>query len=142
MPVDAELIKRRVEEARGCIAELTRLTNIPFSELSVDRIYSIRYNIIVLVESLVSVAVHILVEDHDYRPEYYSEALEQLASRLGLQPICVEELKALTRLRNLLIHRYWVISDKRIYEDIRGNFRCIEELLERIGERYGGDQVL
>ncbi|WP_222702305.1 HepT-like ribonuclease domain-containing protein [Staphylothermus hellenicus] len=49
--------------------------------------------------------------------------------------------KDLVRLRNLLVHRYWVIDDKRVYEDVRNNFRCVEELLDRIGDRYGGDQV-
>lgn len=55
----SELVTRRVDEARSCIMELKRLTSIPFKELSIDQVYSMRYNIIVLVESLVSVAVHI-----------------------------------------------------------------------------------
>lgn len=139
MPVDAELVIRRIDEARNCIIELKRLTSIPFSELSIDQVYSMRYNIIVLVESLVSVAVYILVEEYNYKPSYYIEALEQLARRLDLQPYCVEDLKDLVRLRNLLVHRYWVIDDKRIYEDIKEDFRCIEELLSRVRERYGGD---
>jgi Protein of unknown function DUF86. len=32
---------------------------------------------------------------------------------------------ALIRLRNLLVHRYWVIDDERVYWSVRNNFKCI-----------------
>jgi len=142
MPVDVELVRRRVLEAEACIAELKRLAGIPFAELSRDQVYSMRYNIIVLVESVVSLAVHVLVEDYGYAPEYYVEAVGELARRLGLRGGCVEELKALVRLRNLLVHRYWAIDDKRIYENVRRDFKCVESLLREVRVRYGGDKVL
>ncbi len=84
MPVDAGLVRRRVREVENCIMELKRLASIPFPALSIDQVYSMRYNIVALVESLVSIAVHILVEGYDYKPSYYTEALEQLARRLNL----------------------------------------------------------
>lgn len=71
MGADAELLRRRVGEARECITGLRRMTGIPFHELSVDQVYSMRHNIIVLVESLVPLATHILVEGHGLRPGYY-----------------------------------------------------------------------
>jgi len=49
-----------------------------FSELTLDHIYSLRYNIIVLVDSLVSLAIHILVEGYSYKPRQYLDAVEQL----------------------------------------------------------------
>lgn len=41
------------------------------------------------------------------------------------------------RLRNLLVHRYWVIDDKRIYEEVRKNFGKIIELINRVKGLYG-----
>jgi uncharacterized protein YutE (UPF0331/DUF86 family) len=36
------------------------------------------------------------------------------------------------RLRNLLVHRYWVIDDKVIYDAVKKNFRYVEEFIERV----------
>jgi len=54
----------------------------------------------------------------------------------------LEELKALTRLRNMLLHRYSTIDDKLVYESARRDFRCVEDLLARVREAHGGNQVL
>jgi Uncharacterized conserved protein len=37
---------------------------------------------------------------------------------------------ALIRLRNLFVHRYWVIDDERVYWSVRNNFKCIPALLD------------
>ncbi|MGB9672310.1 MAG: HepT-like ribonuclease domain-containing protein, partial [Candidatus Norongarragalinales archaeon] len=39
---------------------------------------------------------------------------------------CAKDLTALVRLRNLLVHRYWVINDDQIYNAIKSNFRAVE----------------
>jgi uncharacterized protein YutE (UPF0331/DUF86 family) len=31
-----------------------------------------------------------------------------------------------------LIHRYWLVDDERVYEAVKTNFRCVEELLSRV----------
>ncbi len=132
MPVDHRLIVMRVGDVENAVNEIRRLAAIPFEDLSIDQVYSLRYNIIVLVESLVSIAVHILSEEYGYRATSYSDAIEQLCRRLRVR--CIEDLKALIKLRNLLVHRYWEINDKLIHENVRNDFRCVEELLERVNE--------
>ena len=139
MPVDKLLLSRRVADARGAIRELERLAGRPFEELNIDQLYAMRYNIIVLVEALVSLAIHVLREEQSYRPTGYTDAVERLSAMLGLDAGCVSALKALVRLRNLLVHRYWNIDDKLVYENIKRDFRCVETLLERVYGRYGCD---
>jgi uncharacterized protein YutE (UPF0331/DUF86 family) len=60
----------------------------------VDEKYAIRYNIVVLVESLVG-------------------------------------------LRNLLIHRYWGVEDRRVYQSLKANFKCVEEFLDKLERLLG-----
>jgi uncharacterized protein YutE (UPF0331/DUF86 family) len=45
---------------------------------------------------------------------------------------CLRDIVALIRLRNLLVHRYWVIDDERVYWSVRNNFKCILALLDSI----------
>ena len=41
---------------------------------------------------------------------------------------------ALIRLRNLLVHRYWTIDDKRIYASVKSNFESVKNFLKRLRE--------
>jgi uncharacterized protein YutE (UPF0331/DUF86 family) len=38
----------------------------------------------------------------------------------------------LIRLRNLLVHRYWIIDDRKIYEDVRKDFKNVLSFLEKV----------
>ena len=137
MSVDVDLLRSKISDVRFCIRELLRLTSKDFSDLSVDERYSIRYNIIVLVESLVSLCMHIAVEAYGKTPSSYRESVRFIAERLNMG--CISDLESIVGLRNLLIHRYWTVDDERVYESVKENFHCIEGLLKRIEETYLGD---
>ena len=49
---------------------------------------------------------------------------------------CAKDLTAITRLRNLLTHRYWAIDDAQIYDSIKNNFKAIDKLLGSVKDRY------
>jgi len=42
------------------------------------------------------------------------------------------------KLRNLLVHRYWVIDDKIIYDAIKKDFKYVEEFIKRVLLLVGG----
>ena len=139
MPIDEDVIRYRISDVRSVTAELRRLASKPSDELGLDERYSLRYNLIMLVEATVALCIHIAVEDYGVTPRSYREAVRVVAEKLGVK--CVRDLEALVGLRNLLIHRYWVIEDEKIHENIRKNFKCIEELLEKPEEAYLGRQA-
>jgi len=130
VPIDRELVRGRVADIRLALAELRRLSSKSFEELSLDEKYSIRYNLILLVEALTSLCIHILLETRGVAPRTYREAIREAAEILEVK--CVRELEGLASLRNLLIHRYWVIDDAEIYRNLKTNFRCVEEFLARL----------
>lgn len=136
MPVDLNVVKLRLNDIRFSIAEILRITKKDYSELSIDEKYAIRYNIIVLVESLVALCIHIAREEFNYIPKSYSDAVMFVCERLKV--LCIRDLVDLVRLRNLLIHRYWSVDDKVIYENIKKNFTCVLEFTKCIEERYLG----
>ena len=136
MSVDVDLLRSKISDVRFCIRELLRLASKDFSDLSIDERYSIRYNIVVLVESLVSICMHIAVEAFGKTPSSYREAARFVGERLNLG--CVHDLEGLVGLRNLLIHRYWVVDDERVYRSIKENLECVEKLLSRVREEFIG----
>lgn len=133
--VDAEYLKGQIRDIRETILELRRLTSKPYGQMSSDERYSMRYQIVVLVEALGSLCLHIAAEDFKCEPESYSECFDLLEKR-GLVS-CAEDLIKLSRLRNLVVHRYWVIDDSKVYDSIRGNFICVQELVEGVSRKYG-----
>jgi len=71
-------------------------------------------------------------------PETPIRALKLLADRSFIQRSLSEELVKIIRLRNLLVHGYWVIDDKIIYDAVKKNFRYVEEFIERVSLFVGG----
>ncbi len=140
MPVDSTVVTERISDARSAIKDLNRIVSKPYNTLSIDEKYSMRYNIIVLVEAIVALCNHILAEDMNETASSYRESVGKVAEALGIP--CTEDLQAIVGLRNLLIHRYHTIADSKIYEYIKTDFKCIEELLRKIEEMYIVDKIL
>ena len=132
MPVDPDVLRSRISEVRLCLSELRRLVLRPFKELSLDERYSMRYNLIVLVESLVSLCMHICIEAYDFKPGSYREAVRIVSERLCLR----NNINSLIGLRNILVHRYWRVDDERVYFEVKENFKSIEELLGKVEEVF------
>lgn len=134
LPINAEHLKQRIREILEARSELVRLTSRPFSKLSLEEKYAIRYQIIVLAEALGSMCVHVATEDFKLEPQSYSECFKLLEERRVHG--CAKDLTAITRLRNLLTHHYWIIDDKQIHESIRDNFRSVDEFVKKVKQRY------
>ena len=84
MPVDRDLVKLRINDVYESISEPNRLTSKRFNEMSIDEKYSMRYNVIVLVEALASLCLHIALEHYGLRPESYTECFRGFQRGLGL----------------------------------------------------------
>jgi uncharacterized protein YutE (UPF0331/DUF86 family) len=130
MPIDIDVIESRVRDVVEVINELKRLTSKSFTEMSIDEINSMKYNVIVLVEALASICLHIAVDHFGLRPKSYTECFREVSRRLGVE--CYRDLEALVRLRNLLVHRYWVVKDDIVYNNVKTDFRCVNEFIEKI----------
>jgi uncharacterized protein YutE (UPF0331/DUF86 family) len=130
MPIDIDVIESRIRDVVEVINELKRLTSKSFTEMSIDEINSMKYNVIVLVEALASICLHIAVDHFGLRPKSYTECFREVSRRLGVE--CYRDLEALARLRNLLVHRYRVVKDDIVYNNVKTDFRCVNEFIEKI----------
>ncbi|MHA2371318.1 MAG: DUF86 domain-containing protein [Candidatus Hodarchaeales archaeon] len=133
--MNKEYLQSRVKEIENTIDELHRLTAIPFAELSLDQRYSTRYQIIVLVEAVGSICFHIALQDLDKEPRSYAECFKLLEAKDLLRSS--SEILKIARLRNLLVHRYWIIDDEMIYKAIQEDFKGIADFLTDVTTHYG-----
>ncbi|MEM2106294.1 MAG: HepT-like ribonuclease domain-containing protein [Candidatus Bathyarchaeia archaeon] len=133
--VDRDFVNGKARDVRNVISELTRLASKRFEDMSVDEQYSMRYQVIVLAESIVSLCSHIALEAYGYEPSLYKDCVAYICRREGVG--CVEDVEALVGMRNLLLHRYWNIDDQFIHSLVKSNFKCVHQLLGRIVSKYG-----
>ena len=83
-----------------------------------------------------ALSYHIVRNVYGLEPATPAQSLRVLADRGLIRDEELDELVKLIRLRNLLVHRYWVIDDKRIYENIRRNFNAVKSFVRRIRDVF------
>lgn len=135
MGVDIDYLKGRIGEIRKTIGELSRLVSKPYAEIDLDEKYSMRYQLVVLVEALGDMGMHIAIEDLGSEPRSYAECFKLLEANELIES--AEDLVKMVRLRNLLVHRYWIIDDAKVYKAVKEDFERVLELLEKVREKYG-----
>lgn len=138
--VDIDFIKHRLDEineALGYIKEIVKEDEGEFIKDFKSR-FALRHLILIVVESAASIALHILAEDFNKRVSSYSEAFERLSHHGILSPEIALEMISLTRLRNLIVHRYWLINDARIYRDAKSSgITIIERFIKEVKNYIG-----
>jgi uncharacterized protein YutE (UPF0331/DUF86 family) len=87
---------------------------------------------------LSAIALHICRNIYGLEPETPIHALKLLADKNFIQRSLSEELVKIIKLRNLLVHRYWVVDDKIIYDAIKKDFKYVEEFIKRVLLLVGG----
>jgi uncharacterized protein YutE (UPF0331/DUF86 family) len=135
--VSKEFIKGIIRDVEDAIKEIERITNKPYDELSDEDKMAIRYELIVIAEAVMALAMHIVRRELNERPRTPINALMILRDKGLLMMNEYEDLTRLVRLRNLLVHRYWVIDDYLIYQSIKSNFKNPASFMNRLRDRYG-----
>ncbi|MEM3385740.1 MAG: DUF86 domain-containing protein [Nitrososphaeria archaeon] len=127
MPINREYIESRIREINDAIKILKELTSKNFSALTEYERLAIRYLIIQLVEAASSICLNILLNVYNEKPEGFPECFTRLASKNLVSKELAAKLSSAARLRNLIVHRYWVIKDEIVYESVKNGLKDFEE---------------
>ena len=137
--INKEYVLSVVAEARDSISFVKKVSQKPFDSLSDAEKYAIRYHLIIIAEALASIALHICRNMLSQRPETPSHAVRLIADNNIIPGEVAENILRFLRMRNLLVHRYWTVDDRKIYENIKSNFNSIENFLEVVLEIVRGE---
>jgi len=120
------------------IEEVGGITSLDVESFPKDRRarFSLRYSIVLIVESLADIAVAILEKDFNEIVESYRDAIIKLRDKGLLGRRVAESIARLVSLRNLIVHRYRVVDDLKIYESAKNSgVESIERFIEEVS-RY------
>jgi uncharacterized protein YutE (UPF0331/DUF86 family) len=97
-------------------------------------IYSLRYLLIESVETMANICNHILTRITGQVPKGYPDCFEKLSDARIITRELGDNLKKIASLRNIIIHKYWEIDNRKVFKSAKENIEDFEEFLRQINK--------
>lgn len=98
-----------------------------------------KYSILEIMEACIDIANYIISVKGFRRAEEYSEMFKVLKEERVIGKELAVKLGDMARFRNLLVHRYGEVDNKRVLEIIKHNLNDIEEFEKEIEKFVKGE---
>jgi uncharacterized protein YutE (UPF0331/DUF86 family) len=99
-----------------------------------EKVDSAKYNLIVAIEGAMDICNSIVARAGGRAPKDHADCFEILGELDFLEAEFVERLKRMARFRNLLVHLYWKVDDKKIHQILEEDIRDIRDYLKIINK--------
>jgi uncharacterized protein YutE (UPF0331/DUF86 family) len=118
--VDPLRLRALLERLRDEVADLRRLAQYDAETLLADRdkLKSIKYGFVVAIEICIDAGQHVIATEGYQAPANYGEVFSVLAEHGHLSAADVPTLIAMAGFRNLLVHGYAKIDDRRVIDTL------------------------
>lgn len=135
--INSDFVGRRLREIEEALSYMKLILEKSEEEFmaSFESRLALKHLVLLTVESAASIALHILSDKFNKRVESYGEAFEELSYNNVIKPEIARGMTTLTRLRNLIVHRYWLVNDSRIYLETKvSGMQLISKFVEEVRE--------
>ena len=128
----------RIRDLLGNIANAQRrlreLGRLPEAEFLADfrNTESAKYLLIVATEAAIDVCNHIVARQGGRAPQDYADCFSILADLQVIEPNLTARLRQMARFRNLVVHLYWKVDDRRVYEIIGKNLDDLDTFRQQV----------
>ncbi len=134
--INIEKIKTLEKDLLDTISEIKSLIALEEEAFLKDRknIYTLRYLLIEAVEAMANICNHILTRLKGEVPKGYPDCFEKLSDAEIIAKELGNKLRKVASLRNIIIHKYWEIDDRKVFNSAKANINDFEEFLKQINE--------
>ena len=135
MPLfDEEVVVRLVTELRKSAVRLRDISKLSETEFlkDPDKIGSAKYHFIVAIECCIDMCNHIIARNGFRAPEDYGDTFRVMSEEGALREDFSDELVNMAKFRNRLVHLYWEVKDKQVYEILQTRLDDFKKLLDAI----------
>jgi uncharacterized protein YutE (UPF0331/DUF86 family) len=128
----------RIRELLGHIADaqrrLAELGQLPEADFLADyrNTESAKYLLIVATEAAIDVCNHIVARRAGRAPEDYADCFAVLTDLKVIDSDLVARLKRMARFRNLIVHLYWQVDNRRVYRILQDNLGDLDSFRQQI----------
>ncbi len=134
MSINREFISKLFNDVIESVGIVKNYVNKPYEDLSEAGKFAIRYHLIVIAGALMATILHVTRRALGITPETPIHALNKLREKGLVSDVEFKDIVNIIKLRNLLVPRYWVVDDMKIYENIRKNFSNVVRFMRRLVE--------
>jgi uncharacterized protein YutE (UPF0331/DUF86 family) len=140
MPLfDQEKMVRLVSELRKSVTRLRDISSLPLTDFlkDPDKIGSSKYHFIVAIESCIDISNHIISRNGYRVPEDYGDTFRVMGEVGAIDLDFSEELTSMAKFRNRLVHLYWEIDDRQLYEILQTRQGDFKKFLNSVAQFLG-----
>lgn len=129
-----ERIRKMVSSMRLAVRQLFELSQLDEKDFlnDVHKITSAKYNFIIGIEAAIDIGNHIISQNGFRAPEDYADTFSVLGEYEVVDKEFVKELRKMAGFRNRLVHIYWEVDDKQIYQIMQSNLKDFKIFLNHV----------
>lgn len=135
MPLfNPDKITKLISEMRKSVSHLKTLGALSNESFlgDPDKIASAKYHFIVSIESAIDISNHIISQNGYRTPDDYADTFQVLAEKGVFNNEFAGELKDMSKFRNRLVHLYWEVDDRQVFEILQKRLDDFKTFLENI----------
>lgn len=139
MKPDLHVLQSRAMSLRQNLQKIRKLASLPDEQFWGNELHmdSLKLHLIQAIEDAASICTHLMARLGGTAPSAYAECFASLHERGVIDESLAERLQAMSRFRNLLVHRYWQIDDALVLRVARENIGDLVEFLRQVGVYLG-----
>lgn len=126
--VDEVRLRNLLSRLRGRLNKLTRYASLDVEEYLADDegVDASKYVLLTAIEDALSIANHVIASEGFRAPIDYADAFRSLHEAEVLDRELAERLEAMARFRNLLVHVYADVDDRRVHSFLSDDLQDME----------------
>lgn len=139
--IDEELVEKKIDLIFKNLDYLDEVKEIDDDEFlkSFEKLQATKHSLQEVIESCIDISNHIISSKGWERAETYSEMFERLYENDVIGSELNARLGNMARFRNLLVHRYGIVDDKKVLHILRvrmGDIHSFVEDIEKLLDEY------
>ncbi|BCB96216.1 hypothetical protein JZK55_11380 [Dissulfurispira thermophila] len=130
--LNIERLKALSEEVRKAVDALTGYADLSETEIISNKtvLNAIKYNFIVAIQAVIDICHHIVARLAGKVPDEYGECFLILKDMGYIDAQYAVRLKSMAGFRNILIHLYHEVDDRRVVKHLKEDISVIEDFLK------------
>ena len=101
-----------------------------------DKAGNTKYHFVIAIECCIDIANHVIASEDLRFPKDNADSFAVLVDEGILDEALREPLRSMAKLRNRLVHLYWDIDDRRVYEYLHGSLGDLNRFAQAIADRF------
>lgn len=134
--IDRKLILDRMSRIRENLKHLKELGKLSLEDFTSDfKVTGSAERLLqISIEACLDIGNHIISRCGLERPREYKDVFLILGRKRILPYSFAERLIPMVRFRNRLVHLYWEVSKKEVYQIIEDNLKDLEEFVQHVAD--------